>query len=224
VSPTTPTHHITSLPTTTAQVTTRGEATIPQHPTLQPAAQKQPETEPLWFSFVILASSPFCLLFVNVQPHYHHHLIHTMPSHPPITLPCCFTWCAQNRAIMLGFVGFGPQLPLLPCVCECRGPPPPSPYPPYPTTSPPLPSTTVDTLAVPLMVNKPLKHCWDVTEGCELVSNPSCNECDEIMVSFMMYMVSDSDKRGAKGARDSVICESNSVMNENNSAMTMAKP
>ena len=30
------------------------------------------------------------------------------------------------------------------------------------------------------------------------MSNPSYNESDEIMVSFMMYMVSDSDKRGAK--------------------------
>jgi hypothetical protein len=39
------------------------------------------------------------------------------------------------------------------------------------------------------------------------VSNPSYNESDEIMVSFMMYLVSDSDKRGAKGARDSVMCE-----------------
>ena len=52
-----------------------------------------------------------------------------------------------------------------------------------------------------LMVNKPLKHCWDATEGCKLVSNPSYNESDEIMVSFMMYMVSDSDKWGAKGVQ-----------------------
>ena len=66
-------------------------------------------------------------------------------------------------------------------------------------------------LAVPLMMNKPLKHCWDVTEGCELVSNPSYNESDEIMVSFMMYTVSDSDKRGAKGACDSAMCESDSA-------------
>jgi hypothetical protein len=35
-----------------------------------------------------------------------------------------------------------------------------------------------DTLAVPLMVNKPLKHCWDATEGCELVSNPSYHDID----------------------------------------------
>jgi hypothetical protein len=34
------------------------------------------------------------------------------------------------------------------------------------------------------------------------VSNPSYNESNEIMVSFMMYMVSDSDKQGVKGARD----------------------
>ena len=72
-------------------------------------------------------------------------------------------------------------------------------------------------LAVPLMVKKPLKHCWDATEGCKLMSNPSCNECDEIMVSFMMYTVSNSDKQGAKGTRNSAMCESNS-------AMTMAKP
>jgi hypothetical protein len=66
-------------------------------------------------------------------------------------------------------------------------------------------------LAVPLMVNKPLNHCWDATEGCKLVSNPSYNECDEIMVSFMMHMVSDSDKQGAKGAHDSAMGESNSA-------------
>ena len=66
-------------------------------------------------------------------------------------------------------------------------------------------------LAVPLMVNKPLKHCWDATEGCKSVSNPSCNECDEIMVSFMMYMVSDSDKQGAKGACDSAMCENGTM-------------
>jgi hypothetical protein len=51
-----------------------------------------------------------------------------------------------------------------------------------------------DMLAVPLIVNKPLKHCWDATEGCKWVSNPSYNECDELMVSFMMYTVSDSNK------------------------------
>jgi hypothetical protein len=49
------------------------------------------------------------------------------------------------------------------------------------------------------------------------VNNPSYNESGEIMVSFVMYTVSDSDKRGAKGAH-------NSVMNENDSAMMMAKP
>ena len=48
-STTTPTHHITSLPNPTVQVTTRGGATTPQHPTLHPAAQKQPKTDPQGF-------------------------------------------------------------------------------------------------------------------------------------------------------------------------------
>jgi hypothetical protein len=43
------------------------------------------------------------------------------------------------------------------------------------------------------------------------VSNPSYNESDEIMVSFMMYLVSNSDKRGAKGVCNSAMCECNSV-------------
>jgi hypothetical protein len=43
------------------------------------------------------------------------------------------------------------------------------------------------------------------------VSNPSYNESGEIMVSFVMYTVNDSDKRGAKGTCDSAMYESDSV-------------
>jgi hypothetical protein len=65
-----------------------------------------------------------------------HHLIHTMPPPPPITLHCHSTWRARNRAMTLGFVAFGPQPPLPPRVGECAGPPPPPPHPRPPLITP----------------------------------------------------------------------------------------
>jgi hypothetical protein len=47
------------------------------------------------------------------------------------------------------------------------------------------------------------------------VSNPFYHECDEIMVSFMMYTVSDSDKQGVKGVHNSMMGKCDSMMNEN---------
>jgi hypothetical protein len=44
------------------------------------------------------------------------------------------------------------------------------------------------------------------------VSNPSYNESGEIMVSFVMYTVSDSDKRSAKGMRNSTMYKCDSAM------------
>jgi hypothetical protein len=52
---------------------------------------------------------------------------------------------------------------------------------------------------------------WGANWGCELVSNPSYNESGEIIVSFVMYTVSSSDKQGAKGAPDSAMYESDST-------------
>ena len=51
------------------------------------------------------------------------------------------------------------------------------------------------------------------------MSNPPYNESDEIMVSFMMYTVSDSNKRGVKGARNSATGECDSATSECDSAM-----
>ena len=54
-----------------------------------------------------------------------------------------------------------------------------------------------DTLAVSILLkyNTNINQtAWVANWGCELGNNPSYNESDEIMVSFMMYTVSDSDK------------------------------
>ena len=53
---------------------------------------------------------------------------------------------------------------------------------------------------------------WGANWGCELVSKPSYNESGEIMVSFVMYTVSDSNKRGAKGVH-----ECDNAMSDDNS-------
>ena len=44
------------------------------------------------------------------------------------------------------------------------------------------------------------------------MSNPSYNVSGEIMMNFVMYTVSDSDKRGAKGVCDSAMYKCNNAM------------
>src|SRR6202044_1530745 len=65
------------------------------------------------------------------------HLNSTTAPPPPIVLHRRLPRRTPNQAIALGSVGFGPQPPLLPRVCERRAPPPPPPHPHHPAHSPP---------------------------------------------------------------------------------------
>ena len=98
----------TRSPTTTTTSSTSRHR-LPPSPSAA-VSHGSPEIEPprsiSWF----LAPSPLShFAFANAQPHHHHHhLIHVTPPPPPVTLHCHFTWRAQNRAMALGFVAFGP--------------------------------------------------------------------------------------------------------------------
>ena len=77
------------------------------------------------------------LMLSNMRLRHCRHLVHTMPPPPPITLHCHSTWHAQNLAMTLGFVAFGPQPPLLPHIGEHAAPPPLPPHPCPPLITPP---------------------------------------------------------------------------------------
>src|SRR5882762_5213007 len=110
-------------------------STPPQHLPSSPCAavcHGTPETEPPRLVFGFLGPSPLpWLAFVNAQPYYHHHVIHTTPALPPIALSHHLPRHTRNRATTLGFRVFRPTpLPRLPPSHPA------SPPPHHPSTSP----------------------------------------------------------------------------------------
>jgi len=132
-------------------------STPPQHLPSSPCAavcHGTPETEPPRLVFGFLGPSPLpWLAFVNAQPYYHHHVIHTTPALPPIALSHHLPRHTRNRATTLGFRVFRPQPPLLARVFECAIPPSPLPYPHHATSTSHHPSLPFAT------AHPKLSHC-----------------------------------------------------------------
>src|SRR5882762_5542269 len=115
-------------------------STPPQHLPSSPCAavcHGIPKTEPPRSVFGFLGPSPLpWLAFVNSQPYYHQHIIHTTPALPPIALSHRLPRHTRIRATTLGFRVFRPHPPPLARVCERPTLLSPPHYPYHPSTFP----------------------------------------------------------------------------------------